>query len=280
MPDTQTQNKYYPALSDIMKADDLPDFLSFIKEGIQTIFSKIYYKDYQVSKSTSGSSAFYSLDVVSRTKLAFELPGTGIKFVLNPDYEDNTISSFPITVFWQWEIMRYVRYFNLNGFSFSLEDFYDLALEILGISEEQAFQLVIDKFVVSSDPNISKFDQLVEDINLLYGTSIAIDANASNRMQELIVQVELINKKVFPTVFALYILDNDLETAKNKLNTFFSAFIPNDIEGYIKNLITPKARVTLELSAAIEFPRKVLVPWNDEGTAPAAQSLPTLSNDK
>jgi hypothetical protein len=266
MPDTQ--NKYYPALSDIMKADDLPDFLSFIKEGIQNIFSKIYYKDYQVSKSTSGSSAFYSLDVVSRTKLAFELPGTGINFVLNPDYEDNTISSFPITVFWQWEIMRYVRYFNLNGFTFSLEDFYNLALEILGISEEQAFQLVIDTFVVSSDSGISKFDQLVEDINLLYGTSIAIDTSSSNRIQELIVQVELINKKVFPTVFTLYLLDNDLETAKTKLNTFFSAFVPNDIESYIKNLITPKARVTLELSAAIEFPRKVLVPWNNEGTAP------------
>jgi len=261
MPETPTEYKYYPALSDIMKADDLPDFLSFIKEGLQNIFDKIYYKDYQVSKSISGSSAFYSLDIVSRRKLALELPGTDVYFVLNPDYDDHTISSFPITVFWQWEVMRYIRYFNVSDFSFSLEDFYNLALEILNISEEQAFLLTINTFVVSSNPNISKFDQLVEDINLLYGTSIAIDSGAPNRIQELIIQVELINKKVFPTVFALYLLDSDLETTKNKINTFFSSFIPNDLEEYIKNIITPKARVTLELSAAVEFPRKILVPW-------------------
>lgn len=268
MPETPTEYKYYPALSDIMKAEDLPDFLGFIKEGLQNIFDKIYYKDYQISKSISGSSAFYSLDIVNRTKLALELPGTDIYFVLNPDYEDNTISSFPITVFWQWEIMRYIRYFNLNGFSFSVEDFYNLALEILNISEEQAFLLTINTFVVSSNSNISKFDQLVEDINSLYGTSIAVDSGTTNKIQELIVQVELINKKVFSTIFALYILDSDLETTKNKINTFFSSFIPNDLESYIKDIITPKARVTLELSAAVEFPRKILVPWNNDGSAP------------
>ena len=36
MSDIQTQNKCYPFLSDIMKADDLPDFLSFIKGGISS----------------------------------------------------------------------------------------------------------------------------------------------------------------------------------------------------------------------------------------------------
>lgn len=268
MPETPTEYKYYPALSDIMKADDLPDFLSFIKEGLQNIFDKIYYKDYQVSKSVSGSSAFYNLDIVSREKIALELPGTGIYFVLNPDYSDNTISSFPVTVFWQWEVMRYLRYFNLNDFTFSIEDFYNLALEILNISEEQAFELAINTFVVSNDPSISKFDQLVADINSLYGTSISIDSGAANRVQELIIQVELINKKVFPTVFALYILENDLEVTKNKVNAFFSSFIPKDIEEYIKEIITPKARVTLELSAAIEFPRNILVPWQNGAPNP------------
>lgn len=266
MPETPTEYRYYPALSDIMKTDDLPDFLSFIKDGLQAIFDKIYYKDYQVSKSISGSSAFYSLDLVSRTKIALELPGTNIYFVLNPDYEDSNISSFPVTVFWQWEVMRYIRYFDVNGFSFSPEDFYNLALEILNVSEEQVFQLAINTFVTSSNPSISKLDQLIEDINNLHGSTISIDTSASNQLQELIIQIELINKKVFPTVFALYVLANDIETTKQKINTFFSSFIPNDIDEYIKNIITPKARVTLKLSAAIEFPRTILVPWKDNGS--------------
>ncbi|MEN2416394.1 hypothetical protein [Flavobacterium mesophilum] len=266
MSTTPTEYKYYPALSDLMKPEDLPDFLSFIKDGLQDVFQKMYYKDYQTSKSTSGSSAFYSLDVISRTKLALELPGTGVFFVLNPDYEDTTISSFPITVFWEWEVMRYIRYFNANGFSFSVEDFYDLALTVLKISEEQIIQLAINTFVIQSSPALSKFGQLVQDINTLYGTTIAIDETSDNSLQELIVQVNLLDKKVAPAIFSLYLLSTDLSETKAKVKTFFSSFIPNDIEEYIKKIITPKARVTLELAAAIEFPRKILVPWKNNGT--------------
>jgi hypothetical protein len=265
MSETPTTYRYYPALSDIIKTDDLPDFLSFIKQGLQTVFDKIYYKDYQVSKSVSGSSAFYSLQLVSRTKLALELPGTGVYFVLNPDYEDINISSFPVTVFWQWEVMRYIRYFNLNGFSFTPEDFYHLALEVLNVTEEQVLQLAINTFVVSNDPVISKIDQLIADINRVSNSTIAIDNTAPNPLQQLLIQIELINKKVFPLVFSLYLLANNLEETKKKIKTFFASFIPDDIEGYIKNIITPKARVTLKLSAAVEFPRNILVPWKDVG---------------
>ncbi|MCV9931744.1 hypothetical protein OIU80_05565 [Flavobacterium sp. LS1R47] len=266
MPTTPTDYKYYPALSDLIKPEDLPDFLSFIKDGLRGVFDKMYYKDYQTSKSTTGSSAFYSLDIVSRKKLEFELPGTGAFFVLNPDYEDRTISSFPITLFWEWEVMRYIRYFNANGFSFSVEDFYDLGLTVLKISEEQIIQLAINTFVVQSNPALSKFGQLVQDINTLYGTAIAIDETSSNSLQELIVQVSLLDKKIAPAIFSLYLLSTDLSETKAKIKTFFSSFIPDDIEEYIKKIITPKARVTLELSAAIEFPRKILLPWKNNGT--------------
>lgn len=261
-----TEYKYYPALSDLLTPEDLPDFLGFIKDGLDTVFSKMYYKDYQVSKSTSGSAAFYSLDIVSRTKLAMELPGTGVYFVLNPDYNDNAISSFPITVFWEWEVLRYLKSFNLSEFSFSAEDFYTLALQILNISEEQIVQLAIDIFVVQSNPALSKFTQLVQDINTLYGTSISIDDQSPDRIQELLIQLELSDKKIAPSVFALYLLATELETTKDNIQTFFSSFVPSDFEGYIKKILTPKARVTLGLEAAIEFPQNILKPVNDDGT--------------
>lgn len=165
MPDTP--NNYYPALSGLITTDDLPDILGFIKDGLQEIFDKIYYKDFQSSSNIKGSASFYSLSIVSRTKLAIEIPGTEIYLVLNPDYEDGSISSFPITLFWQWEIMQYLRHFELDNFSFSPEDFYDLALQVFNVSEEQVLALAINTFVVS-EPGVSKFQQLLNDINLLY----------------------------------------------------------------------------------------------------------------
>lgn len=105
MPET---TQYYPTLSNVVSLDDIPEYLGFIKEGLQAIFDKIYIKDFQTYKSPDGSIGFYGLSIVSRRRLQFEIPGTDIFLVLNPDFEDGSISSFPITVEYQWPILRYL----------------------------------------------------------------------------------------------------------------------------------------------------------------------------
>jgi hypothetical protein len=44
---TQITRRYYPTLSTIISADDLPDALDFIKDGLNTLFSKTHFKDLQ-----------------------------------------------------------------------------------------------------------------------------------------------------------------------------------------------------------------------------------------
>lgn len=260
MPETQIDTRYYPAISSLISPDDLPELLSFIKDGLHQIFDNVYYKDYQSSISIDGSSAFYSLSVVSRKKLALELPGTGIDFILNPDFSDDTISSFPISLFWDWQILKYVRYFEANKFSFSVENLFNLGLEVFNLTEEEVLSLAIVTFVIQSDPSISKLGQLVADINLLYGSNIVIDEYSENPIQDLIIQIKILNKEVYPTIFAIYLAGGDPAQLTDKLNYFFSSLLPGNLGDYIKELIISKARVTLELSAAIEFPRNVLLP--------------------
>jgi len=166
-------HKYYPALSDRITFDDLPDFLNFIKELIQPVLNKVYYKNYYASKNATGSRAFYSMDIVPRTRISQELFGTGLSLVLNPDYKDNTISSFPITIFWQWEVLRYIKGFKSGNFSYTPEAFFNLAIDILGISKEEILEAAVRTFVISDE--LSPFEQLLSDINTLYGTAIDID---------------------------------------------------------------------------------------------------------
>lgn len=45
--------------------------------------------------------------------------------------------------------------------------------------------------------------------------------------------------------------------------SFSKNFVPDDIESYIKDILIPKARVTLTVSAAVEFPRNILYPYQD-----------------
>ncbi len=256
---------YYPSITDIIKPDDLPDFLSYIKTGLEAVLSKVYYKDYYFSKNISGSEAFYSLSIVSKTKLALEVPGTGISLVLNPDFQDGDVSSFPITLFWHWEVLRFVKYFKANQFSFSVQDLFDLGLMIFDVSESSALRIATDLLIV---PNTSQsnFQQLVEDINVLYGSNIIIDDYSSNKYQLLITQVNNLNQGVFPTIFGLYILSSsNISQAKQKLNLFYSAFVPDDFESFVRDLIIPKIRATLTLTAAIEFPANILKPVDANG---------------
>ncbi|KMQ69204.1 hypothetical protein ACM39_03620 [Chryseobacterium sp. FH2] len=250
---------YYPRLSNLITLDSLPSSLDFVKNIAQSIFSKIYYKNYQGSISPLGNSAFYSLSIVSKTRLEFNLV-YGLKFVLNRDHQDNSISSFPVTVQYNWPVIAYLSQFNLDSFSFSPEEIYNIALVSLNISEETVINEAINVFTDTTGDPIHKF---VDDLNAELGSSLSTPIpypTSENRIEEL---TQSINASYGEgAAFATYILDSsNLSNTKNNLKLFFKRILPQDVEDYIKSIIKPHALVTLESSASIEFPRNVLRPW-------------------
>ena len=259
-----SQPKYYPSLSDIVAINDIPDILSFIKDGIQSLFSNVYYKNLQYSNSFKGDAAFYSLDIVSTKKLSIELPATGIFLVLNPDHQDFDISSFPIRVFWEWKILAYKRFFNVDSFSFSIEDFFYLLVDILDISETATVDLALRRFIIPGNPATSRIEQLVEDLNTFYNIAIAVPTDPETELADIVLEInQQANVTAYQAIFTLYVAIGPLEEQENRLNAFFSAFVPEDIPSFIKEIIFPKIRATLELSAGLEFPRNMLKPVYD-----------------
>jgi len=75
MPNIQPANRYYPRLSSVVNTEDFPEILGFIKDGIVTVFDKMHFKDLQFTKSPMGDAAFYSLSIVTKDRLDFEVPG-------------------------------------------------------------------------------------------------------------------------------------------------------------------------------------------------------------
>jgi len=278
--------RYYPRLSEVITVDDLPEFLSFVENGLNAIFDKIHYKNLQYSKGYRGDSAFYSLDIVTNKRLSLPLP-FGLGLVLNPDItgNDSTISSFPITLEYQWEILAFLKTFSSSSFSYSLEDFYKVGLQVFRISEEQVVAHMLNIFVEAAD-GITKYEQLLNDINQL--PEIIQDSTfqqlefPDGAEQSIKSTVDLIknNPKITKSIplllFAVYILKNDLTDTKAKLQQFYNIIVPDGIEAHIKRIITPKAKATLALSAGIEFPKKVLKPVDKQGNPysdPNAKSM-------
>lgn len=284
-----TTSKYYPPVSELLKPEDIPDILGFIKDGIQGLFTNLYYKNLQYSKSQKGDQTFYSLEIVSRKKISLEIPGTQIYIVLNPDQHDFEISSFPISVYWEWKILSYLEEFDFDSFSYSIEDIFQTLLNVLNISEKQFIDISLSTIVDNDNPNISILEKLVDDINDLYDVNIPIPGipqyidNSDDELldpddtttiyqefttetEELITSLNQFNINPYQAILALYVSTGDLEYKKEKLNLFFATIIPQDADTFLRELIVPKARATLTLSAGIEFPRNMLVPVYPEGT--------------
>lgn len=261
--------RYYPRLSEIVTVDDLPEFLSFVEDGLNTIFDKIHYKNLQYSKGYRGDSAFYSLDIVTSKRLALPLP-FDLALVLNPDLKNNdsSISSFPITLEYQWEILAFLKTFSSSSFSFSLEDFYKVGLQVFRISEEQVIAHMLNIFVEASEGK-TKFEQLLDDINDLGGTDLEFPGNTEQSIDGVITLINnntTITKSIPMLLFAVYIAQNDIADTKRKLQEFYNIIAPDGIEAYIRKIITPKAKATLALSAGIEFPRNILRPVQSDGS--------------
>ena len=268
MPDTTVTARYYPTLSTVVTLEELPASLGFLKELLAGLLDKVHYKDLQYSKSPYGDRAFYSLKIVSKNRLEFELPGTGIFLVLNPGLEDGGISSFPITVQYQWPVLAYLRSFDLDGFDFSIEAFYGLALQVLKVSDAQIIASAINHFAVPETPDITPVQQFVDDVNDTLGGNIAYPTS-SNPAGELVAPINALlvgteqeSMGAGYAAFSAYVLDvDDLDGSWQRLKRFFRSLLPtDDIEAYIRNMVIPKFAASLELSAAIEFPRSMLQP--------------------
>lgn len=268
--------RYYPRLSEVITVDDLPEFLSFVENGLNSIFDNIHYKNLQYSKGHRGDSAFYSLDIVSSKRLELSLP-FDLKLVLNPDLKDgdSAISSFPITLEYQWEILAFIKTFSSASFSFSIEDFYKVGLDVFRISEEQVLAQMLNVFVEAQE-GVTKYEQLLADINDLQQITagptyqeLAFPEGAEQSIDSVITLINNnpgINESISLLLFAVYILRSDIDETKSRLQEFYNIIVPDGIEAHIKRIITPKAKATLALSAGIEFPQNILRPVESNGS--------------
>lgn len=73
---------------------------------------------------------------------------------------------------YQWEILGYLRSFDLSNFTFSPQELFELALRVFNLSEEQILAEIINTFVQPVDENILPLQQFVDDMNTNYGLNI------------------------------------------------------------------------------------------------------------
>lgn len=233
---------------------------------INNIFGdEVYCRDTYFSMNTSGSKFFYQLQIMSETRIEQKINDTPLVLVFDPKYEKGKKSSLPFpTADYEWGILQFVRNFELDSFSFSNEEMFELAMSILNISRVDILKIATDAFIYPK--NNTAFEQLVIEINTLYKSNIAINKNDKNCYNQLVKQIEALNQDVYLTVFNAFLKSKTEETTLETLQIFFYEYFNKKIDEYIKELITPKVNIYFsDIPLAIEFPRKWFVPIDNKG---------------
>jgi len=285
--------KFYPALSEIMSIDHIPDSIGFVKDGLISFFDKLYFRDLQFVTSADGG--FYCLTIIGIGNLGLEIPGTGFALRLNPAAMGSS-SEIPVTLDFRWKILKYVKNFSQGDILQGALQFFELATQSSGLSDEQIIYEAIYSRVANIvtdpesniEPTIANVQTFVQNVNSYYSLSggDAIPYPNSTDIQVAISQVvasintntALISNSVTPSkiVYDVYIKNTDDDQAKNNIDALFGRITGKSIIDFILDLLTPHITATAELSLGLEFPRSILTPVDVNGEPLATPTLSTV----
>lgn len=263
-------NQLYIPLNTIISLDDLPTELNFLEQGIDTIFQNLYFRELVINEDLSGQNVSYYLVIATDFEIAFSVPGAGFKVKLFPPVAGSGVSEFPINIYFHKGILKYAHDFNLSSFSFQGDAFYQLAKKIIPADDSHLIAAAIHSFVTVQNGQVEQF---VTDANAALSYNIPYNVVLSESENVTII-VDYLRNTEFTTLWEVIIgtyITGTSQDLIDKTNKFLRTLLTGDYNtpvygltpiDLIKNLLIPRLKATLELTAAIEFPRSVLQPVN------------------
>jgi hypothetical protein len=274
--------KFYPELASIVKVNSLPEELSFVQDGLQALLSDIFVKEYQFVKNGEGDSLSYTLVIIVFKEIGVGIPGTGFRLLINPgDIASAGVTEIPISLNIQAEILKYVNSFSADAFASNPFAFFKLIVQILDIEETEILQQTIQIF--TKNKNINEFVQLINQANNLVGTANEIQIPASlteaeaiaELVENIISSAETLSSSLFDLIFKLIEDVKSLQKTFSNVEQLFAFRLGTKPIDRIKQLFIPKISGALQLSAALEIPRTVLVPVKPNGDIETDENIKT-----
>lgn len=274
-------SSFYPNVASLVSVTDLPEELQFLEQGLQYVLDNLYYKQLYFTKSKDGSNAYYELVLVANEPLAINILSSGFSLILNPG-SNSTETLIPLTLRYSWPILRLIKTFKLESFSFTPSEILNIFNLAVSADNNQLIDIAIHTFEEIQDDEIedsytySAYAAFVDKINFFYnltGTSqIPYPPEyfeSFDVVEDLIRSIHdnvTITDSIQEIIINIYINSEEDAVNLDKLNNFCHSFIGMPIETYIKNLIIPFIEATLDLSVGLAIPRNILTPL----TAPVA----------
>lgn len=266
-------------IDELITQEDIPDNLSFLKEGLSQLFNGIFAADFQSEVSLYKDSTYYNLTLVSFKRIAIDIPGVnGMALILNPGLKPTDGTHIPISLGYSCPILKYVEKFDLKSFDFSPKSFYDILLRIARAEDWEMLANVIRLFYPWKNDPVSEFYVEYSDGDFRSPEQQFIDAfNSKNHpptdlvlvddpdylvvMDNLLIQLTSNGNdfNIIEIIFSDILLNEDINITIRNVEKLFSSFIGVFSVENIKSIVIPSVFVSInDINIALEFPRKWL----------------------
>ncbi len=250
----------YPQLVDILPLDKIPDSLQGIENLVTKLTEKLFYKSFYSTVSQSGHSGFYSLTIITPEELALSIGGTeGITLILNPNLTGSG-SAIPIGVNYKWDIIKHISDFKVANFSGSPEAYFDIILELLGLTKNLLIRELIYTLIEADDP-VQKF---IDDLTLAFpGSSISLNSgNHPNLFIDVSIQAFNEGINLIEHIYNQYMTGFSFDDFIEKIRLLFSRVIGDvDFNKILKEALIPRFSASINsINVGIRFPDKIFVP--------------------
>lgn len=274
---------YYAPISDLLPASNVPDSISTLLANVGNLLSDLYYKDLIVEKSTDGDSAYVSLTLAVFHRIEFDLPADLKLVVFDSLSGSNTVATeLPLSFSYRWEIIKYLREFDLDTFTETAEEYYDILLGIINASMEEFIAALVDQFH-SADP-----DEFFAAYNGLSGITSLIQSSGTfeEQIEDYTNQIytDCVNNAttLYARIYTEFIEGSTADETLGYLYELLKPWLGAFTKENLTRIITPQANLsignaTTTASVALEFPRTMLVPLDINGNAIAAPAKSQLS---
>lgn len=259
-------NNNLQSLSELVTFENVPSILNKFLTDQSTFFDRFKFKNLSFQTHSNHGSGAYALTIVLEEKISLDVPGTDLKLSLNPD-GDNT--SFDVELIFVKPSKRFDGSLTISQFAETPKEFFQLLLNYLGFSEHKLFLV----FLKSNYNGLASIETFLEDYNNLTDSNLSLDYNAEDPVIDLLERMEL---GLVEYIFVNFLMSSNLNDALDNITNLFKDYLSDIKVADLINQLIPKLSFTLtSLWLALEFPRRIFLPLDDDGNViDESSSLP------
>ncbi len=268
-----SQDSFYPPLSSIISLDALPAQLDVIKDGLNSIFDSLYFRDLRHIPGARGSRDFYSMTLVSYKQVGFFLPGTDIELAFNridqPGPTTAIRTEIPLAVNYRWQLMELLRGLSVERLLIGARELLSLLLAGARVDARTVVRDAIDKLAQPS----GTLQSFIDEANLqlsgrLHGVQIQLPGDTyfptiEQKIDNVIAQIEFATgSPVFEALYLLYLVGSQgPDELLKRLDQMFSTALGGaSVSDFLLDIIVPKIDGSIRVTPSVIFPRSILVP--------------------